>query len=80
MEGEAEQAPLAAAGDLAGEVEEGGGEQLAVADDADPPRLLEHEEPPRAVAGMGHPDREVEAADHRLEGDGDALQGCCRRV
>lgn len=43
-EGEAEQAPLAARAELAGEVEERFAEQLATADDADGAALLRHEQ------------------------------------
>ena len=67
MEGEPEQATLAAGKHPARDVEEGLRQQRALLEDPDPPRLLDHEQAPAAVARMGQEDRGLEALDHRLE-------------
>src|SRR5262249_59232737 len=68
VEGEPEQPLLAAARDLGREVEEGRGRGRAAADDADPPGLLDDEQPPGRVAGRDpQVERLVEAARDDLE-------------
>ncbi len=77
-EGEAEETALAGAGvEARAEIEERHREHLPAAHDADLPALLDDEEAPTTVAGMGDEQRPVEAGGHRLEPDGQA--GATRR-
>ena len=71
VEGQAEQTAFAAAGDPPGDIEEWTVDQGADLDQADPPRLLDDEQPPAAVAGVGDIDRGVEPADRDRDVDGD---------
>ena len=81
MEGEAEQALLAAGSDLVAEVEEGWIEDGTVVDDQDPARLLDHEQPAAAIAGMGHEQRPRQPVDHQLDQpDPGPRRGLCTRA
>ena len=63
MEGDPQQAALAAGRDEVGDVDERGRQERAVLDDADPATLLDDEEPPAAVARADDLDRGVEPGD-----------------
>ena len=67
MKREPEQAALAAGEHPVADVEERLGQEPARLEDQDPPGLLDHEQPPAAVAGVGQEYRPLELPDHRLE-------------
>jgi hypothetical protein len=68
IEREAEQTPLAARQDLRRDVEESRGQDLGAVVDADDPRLLDDEQPHRAVAGIGQSHRVRKPAGEKLQG------------
>jgi hypothetical protein len=69
VEGQAEQALLAALGDQARDVEERRREHLAALDDPDPAALFDDEQPSRSVMRAGDVDRCVEPARDLREHD-----------
>jgi hypothetical protein len=75
MEGEPEEAALAAAGDRGREVEERLGEHLRAVEDQDLAGLLDDEQPSRAVAGMGQGDRQHQPGGALDGGQRQALGG-----
>ena len=66
MEGEPQKTLLAAAADPPGDVQESLGHDRPAADDADPPALLDHEEPRPIAGGHLEVERRGQAADHEL--------------
>jgi hypothetical protein len=72
MEGEAEQALLAAAADAAADIEERSFAHLAVRDDADRPGLFDHEQA-RIALGRGDQDRLAQPVGDELCGKGHRL-------
>jgi hypothetical protein len=70
VEGEPEEALLAAVQDAVGEVEERRRRELPAGDDPDAARLLDHEQAPAAVVRGGDEHRRGEPCGHdRREGD-----------
>ena len=70
MEGEAEQAALAAARDERAQIEKRRRQDARAVEDFDAPRLLEDEEAPRAVARVNQAERGAETGDDWLEAEG----------
>ena len=69
MEGEPEQAPLAAGPDPVAEVQERLLDERALLEDQDPARLLDHEQPAAAVARIGDEHRLPQPVDDQLQVD-----------
>jgi hypothetical protein len=74
VEGQPEQATLAARGDPIADVEERRVDPRAVLEDPHPAVLLDDVQPPGPVARMGHEQRPVEPSGERLGVDPEAVQ------